>query len=68
MKAHLLCESEDIVDHTRESEWFNKFCSGYKNLDDQTVSLGLNMWIPKEIQGVAFKANPRSSTQGKPEE
>ena len=55
-------KGEDTADHSTVTKWFKKFCSGCKNLDDQSMSAKLKTMDSKAMLQ-ANKANPVSSTQ-----
>ena len=40
-------KSEGTIDNNTVTRWFKKFCSGYKNLDDQAWSDRPKPWIPR---------------------
>ena len=47
---------EDEVDHSTVTRWFKKFCSGYKDLNNQCKSGGLKTMDSKAVLQ-AIKAN-----------
>ena len=55
-------KGEGTVDHTTITRWFKKFCSGCKNLDDQTRS-GRPKTVDSEAMLQAIEVIPTSNTQ-----
>ena len=55
-------KGESTVAHSTVTRWFKKFCSSYKNLDNETRS-GKPKNVDSKAMFLAMKANSMSSTQ-----
>ena len=53
-------KSEDTVEHSTVTKWFKKFCSGWKNLDNQVIS-DKHKTVNSEAVLQKIEANPVSS-------
>ena len=53
-------KSEGTVDHSRVTGWFKKFCSGYKNHNNQVRS-GRPRSVDSKVMFQAIEANLASS-------
>ena len=56
-------KSEGAVDHSSVTRWLKKFCSSYKNLDDDRENFGRPKTVDSKAVFQAIEANPASSTR-----
>ena len=61
-KIFVLPKGKSAVNHSTETRWFKKFCSGCKNLDDEARS-GRPKTMNSEAILQTIEANTASSTQ-----